>query len=236
MVVFLPSTINSQYTAISGGVLKQVTTSPNYVWGINIHNNIYKCNRPCHGSWTHVGGHLMQVDAGQEEVWGVNRHHQIFKIPVDGSGHWRHIGGHLTHVSASGNGYIWGVNRHHQIFKCKKPCVGHWHHVGGHLMQIDGGNTHVYGVNRHGHMYRMPVDGNGHWRHVPGGRFKYVTDSGASDIFAISFSNKVYRCEKPCVGAWEEMTGNLKQCDATFDSFVGVSPSNQIYRRMTGKY
>ena len=52
--------------------LKHVTTSVNYLWGVNSNDDIYRCASPCTGEWIHVPGKLEQIDAGDMEVSGVN--------------------------------------------------------------------------------------------------------------------------------------------------------------------
>ena len=233
--VFIASNfVHGEYRLIPLGGLKQVSTSVNYIWGVNTQYQIFKCDRPCSGKWQRNGGALMQVDVGDDEVWGVDRRHYIYKKPADGSGGWRRIGGRLKQVSASGNGYIWGVNSGCQIFKCKKPCNGRWIHVPGKLSQIDGGHDYVYGINRAGHIFTRPVDGSKSWRHIPGLRLKYITGSGGTDVFGVDRANNVYRCKKPCVGDFERMEGNLMQCDATFDSFIGVNSGHSVLEKVTG--
>lgn len=217
-----------------------ITASTNYLWTVNAANQIYRCIRPCKGKWQRISGGLMQVDASDDEVWGVNRGNQIYKRPVDGSGSWRRISGGLKHVSASGNGYVWGVSSGDRIYKCKKPCNGAWKNIGGRLKQIDGGYAYVYGVNSGGQMYTMPIDGIGNWRAIPhpGIRMKHVTASGKDDIFAVSTTNDIYRCKKPCVGEFEKMSTNydqIAQCDATFDAVFGVSSGGSVFRHFTGK-
>ena len=133
------------WTKIPGNLV-QVSGNLNYIWGVDEHMKIYKCNRPCTGGWNLIDGLLVQLDVDDEFVWGVTQNDDIFVRPVDGSGSWRHIGGKLIRVSASGNGYVWGTNRAHQIFKCKKPCTGDWQLVDGLLRMIDGGEREVCGV------------------------------------------------------------------------------------------
>ena len=102
VLMFLLATgaLDSQWTQIPG-LLKYVTASVNYLWGVNKYDDIFICTRPCHGKWKHIPGKLKQIDAGNMEVWGVNSGDDIFKRSVDGSGGWKHIGGKLKHVLAS---------------------------------------------------------------------------------------------------------------------------------------
>ena len=228
--------VRCQFRSISGGFkLKHVSTSVNYLWGVTMDDKIYRCNRPCNGAWVRVPGDLKQLDIGDEEVWGVNKNNDIFKRPVDGSGGWAHIRGKLKHVSASGNGYIWGVNAGDHIYRCKKPCRGAWIGVGGRLKQVDGGHGYVYGVNSANQVFALPVDGSGGWRHIPGIRLKHITASGRNEVFGTSNDNRLYRCQKPCVGDWELMEEKgMQQCDATFDSVVGIDHYNYVFEQRTG--
>lgn len=216
-----------------------ITASTNYLWSTNGAQKIFRCVRPCSGTWVSVPGALMQVDASDEEVWGVDKGNNIYKRAVDGSGNWRKISGSLKHVSASGNGYIWGVNRHDHIYKCKKPCTGQWKNVGGRLSQVDGGFASVYGVNSGGTVYSTSIDGSKGWRHIHApARMKHVTASGKDEIFATSRQGDVYRCKKPCIGEWEKMAtefNQLNQLDGAYDALFGVTNGGAILRHKTGK-
>ena len=220
---------------IPGG-LKHVTASVNYVWGVNLNDDIFRCSRPCTGSnWVHVPGKLKQIDANDYEVWGVNSGDSIFKRAVDGSGDWVQVAGGLKHVSASGNGWIWGVNSADNIYKCKKPCSGSWIQVPGGLMQIDGGYTYVYGVSSDNLIWARNVDGSGDWRQIPG-TLKHITASGDDEVFGVAPNNDIYRCKKPCIGGsqWEKMDGKVAQCDATIDGLFAIEPPYNIWRRRLG--
>ena len=103
----------------------------------------------------------------------------------------------------------------------------------GKLKQIDAGHDYIYGVNSNDDIFTRPVDGSGSWRHIPG-KLKHVTASGREEIFGVNSADQIWRCKKPCVGEWERMEGSLKQCDATFDSFVGVNAKNEIFERRVG--
>jgi len=99
------------------GRLTHVSASGNgYIWGVNKYDQIYKCKKPCSGSWEKVNGLLKQLDAGQGYVYGVNANKDIFSRPVDGSGAWKHIPGKLKHITGSGMYYVFGVNDNDQIY------------------------------------------------------------------------------------------------------------------------
>ena len=223
---------DSPWTKIPGS-LKQVSASMNYLWGVNITDDIYMCARPCTGGWIQVPGKLKQVDIDEMEVWGVTSTNVIYKRPVDGSGSWVPVPGSLTHVSASGNGYIWGVNENivgptNNIIKCKKPCAGHWEDGGGELKQIDGGFDYVYGINYIDQIFRTKVVGSGNWHHIPG-TMNYITGSGRDEVFAVNSANEIYSCKKPCEGEWKQIDGSLKQIDAAVDAVFGVDRNDEIF-------
>ena len=126
------------------------------------------------------------------------------------------------------------MNRNDQIYICKKPCNGNWQLVDGRLKQIDGGEKYVYGVNSGNDVFTRPVDGSGSWRLIPGLKLKYVTASGASNIYGVNAQDYIYSCQKPCIGDYKLMDGLLMQLDGTFDSFVGVNAGHNIFVRKTG--
>ena len=214
------------------GSLKHVSTSINYLWGVNSNNRIYRCSRPCNGQWAAVDGTLKQIDVSDMEVWGVNRHDFIYKRPADGSGSWVRVGGLLKHVSASGNGYIWGVNSADSIFLCKKPCNGQWKHIPGKLKQIDGGEEYVFGVNSANRVYRRPVDGSSHWKLISQKKMKYVS-IGAGKVFGVDESSKLFACDLPCNnGNWMdlEICTALDQVEATIGGAIVGTRTGAIYK------
>ena len=110
---------------------------------------------------------------------------------------------------------------------------GNWVEVNGHLKQIDGGHAYVCGMNNADNINVRPVDGSGSWRQIPG-QLHHIIVLGKSEVFGINTHGDTYCCKKPCTGEWDKVEGNLKQCDATFNSTVGVNTSNAIYHRYTG--
>ena len=231
LLAFISSILGHQWTEINGS-LKDVTGSPNYLWGVSSIEAIYRCAQPCTGIWVHVPGHLKQVDANDYEIWGSNNLNDIYRRSVDGSGSWAHIPGKSYHVSASGNGYIWSVGTDSCPYRCKKPCSGVWSKVGitCSFKQIDGGQDYVYAVNRTNYVFSRPVDGSGSWRYIPG-KMQHVT-VGSYEIFGVDAQNEVHRCKKPCIGEWEKITfddGDMKRCDATNNGIFGVTTGGTIY-------
>ena len=233
LVVGYSSLVTGQgWTQIPEGLI-QLSGNLNYVWGVNGNGNIFMCQRPCTGAWTQISGALVQLDVDDQFIWGVNAANQIWYRPVDGSGSWTRVSGGLIHVSASGNGYIWGINSVHSIYKCKKPCTGGWTLVQGQLKQIDGGEREVCGVNRNNQLYCRPVDGSGTWRLVSAG-YKHVTTSGSYDLYAIKTDGNIYRCRKPCIGQWIELThsySSFGQCDATANALFAVDSNRTLWRK-----
>ena len=119
-----------------------------YIWGVNSADQIYKCKKPCSGSWVQVAGSLKQIDGGHDYVYGVNSANQ-----VDGSGSWRLIPGSLKHITASSRTEVFGVNAADKVFRCKKPCIGEWELMEGSLKQCDGTFDSIVGVNADNYMF-----------------------------------------------------------------------------------
>ena len=231
LLTFISSILGHQWTEINGS-LKDITGSPNYLWGVNSNDNIYRCAQPCTGIWVNVPGGLREIDANDYEVWGISSINEIFKRSVDGSGNWNKVSGHFYHVSASGNGYIWAVGTDNCPYRCNKPCSGSWSKIGNKcaIKQIDGGQNYVYAVNNTNHVFSRPVDGSGSWRYIPG-KMQHVT-AGSYEIFGVDAQNEVHRCKKPCIGEWEKITfddGDMKRCDATINGIFGVTTGGTIY-------
>ncbi len=193
-------------------VLKSVSTSINYYWGVNAKDEIFVCEKPCK-TWKKIAGGLTQVDVSDSEVWGVNSAGAIYKRPADGSGTWVNVPGALTHVSASGNGYIWGVNKNDDIYLCKKPCSGGspWKQIGGKLRQIDGGEQYVFGSNAGMNVYRRAVDGSGdQWKLISQKKLKYVS-VGVGMVFGVDKDGNIWQCTLPCdSGDWVEIESCLE--------------------------
>ncbi len=110
LLLILPCIVNCQYRNIPGKQ-KYITTSTSYLWGVNTAEQIFKCDRPCTGSWKHIGGHLSQIDTGDMEVWGVNRYGNIWKRSIDGSGDWVRILGNCM-ITCSINNKAYPINRY----------------------------------------------------------------------------------------------------------------------------
>ena len=228
------------------GTLKNVSASgKGWIWGVNRNDVIYKCKKPCNGSWSRVSGDLKQVSGGDNEIWGVNRNNIIYKGSIDGSGHWKRINGTLKNVSASGKGWIWGVNRNDVIYKCKKPCNGKgWIQVSGHLKQISGGNNEVWGVNSNNKIFKRPIDGSGNWTEInicsPGG-LKHVSASDPNWVWGVSSNDNIYKCKKPCNGNWINVSGEidstdkygLKQVSSDDKEVWGVNSDNLIFKKIS---
>ena len=114
------------------GKFKQISETKDYIYAINLQNEIYKCKKPCDGSWEKVEGTLKQISASSNDMWGVNESNKIFKKQRGWMnwtgfgrrwggfwgkfGNWKEVGGQLKQVSATGRGYVWGVNEKKSSF------------------------------------------------------------------------------------------------------------------------
>ena len=65
----LPDTKNN-WKRISGKLKWVSASNPDYVYGVNSADHIYKCKKPCTGQWSRVPGRLKQISVGQQ-VWGI---------------------------------------------------------------------------------------------------------------------------------------------------------------------
>ena len=118
LLVFISSISGHEWTEIPGG-LKDITGSPNYLWGVDSGDAIYRCAQPCTGNWAKIPGGLRQVDANDYKVWGTTSSKAIYKLSVDGSGSWVKVPGTSSHVSASGNGHMWCIGGSRCPWRCK---------------------------------------------------------------------------------------------------------------------
>lgn len=112
---------------------------------------------------------------------------------------------------------------------CKRPCTGQWKIVSGHLVQLDVDETEVWGVNRYDDIWRRPVNhGHGPWTNIPG-KLIHVSASGKNYIWGVNREQRIYKCKKPCNGAWQLVDGLLKQLDGGSTYVYGVNRYNDIY-------
>ena len=212
------------------GKLKHISVDPQWTWGVNGNDDIFKCKTPCEGQWTQVDGKLKQIDVGSNEVFGVNSADNIYRRPKDGSGKWRQVPGGLKHISSGPTGKVWGVNSINDIYTLKSD--GNWRQIDGKLKQIDVGPDEVWGVNGNDDIWTRPNDGSGAWKKIPG-KLKYVSVS-RDKIVGVNAQDNIFTCQQPCNGNWQTIDGKLKQIDATSNQIVGVNSSNDIFNRVKG--
>ena len=62
---------SGNWQQVPGG-LTHVSVGSHFVWGVNVHNSIYRCALPCSGGWVHVAGGLREIDVGETEVWATH--------------------------------------------------------------------------------------------------------------------------------------------------------------------
>lgn len=62
---------NPQWTKISGELKQINATNKDYVYGVNKDNVLFRCKKPCSGSWTEIGGaNFDGVEADNEYIYG----------------------------------------------------------------------------------------------------------------------------------------------------------------------
>jgi hypothetical protein len=152
---------DGSWTQINGKLIHVSASGNGYIWGVNRNHNIYKCKKPCSGSWIKIDGLLMQIDAGQREVCGVNRHYGVFCRPVDGSGKWKFISSGFKYVTTSGPYNLYGVSITDKLYRCEKPCIGEWievdHDHGATLTQCDATVNALFGVDASYSIWRKDI-------------------------------------------------------------------------------
>ena len=126
--------------------------------GVNRHDQIYKCKKPCTGQWKNVGGRLKQIDGGYAFVYRVNSGSNVYSMPIDASKGWRHIPApvKMNHVSVSGKDDIFATSREGDVYRCKKPCIGEWEMSTNYnkLSQCDASYNAIFAVTSGGTVYR----------------------------------------------------------------------------------
>ena len=129
---------------LPGGLTNISASGKDWVWGVNRNGNVYRCAKPCSGSWIEDDGILKQAAADDNNVWGVKSNREIWKKPVNGSGTWERIPrGGLLWVSPSAPNYVWGVGSDRRMWYCEKPCTdGNWKTKGifGDATQVEADN------------------------------------------------------------------------------------------------
>ena len=75
------------------GRLKKVDIGPFGVWGVNVHQMIYKKTS---NGWKKVPGSLKDISVGKNSVWGANKNNDIYKRV--GEGNWQRVLGKLRQV------------------------------------------------------------------------------------------------------------------------------------------
>ena len=142
---------------------------------------------------------------------------------------WNVIPGRLNQITASIN-YFWGVTNKGAIYMCPRPFTGGWRCISGNLAQVDASDEEVWGVYR-GSIWKRRVDsGDYNWINV-GGSLKHVSASGNGYIWGVNANDDIYKCKKPCKGAWVHVEGKLKQIDGGQEDVYGVNSNNDIYTR-----
>ena len=153
-----PANGSGDWTKLHGKFTHVLASGNGYVWAVNVNTQIYKCKKPCWGSWETTG--LKQLDGGYSYIYGVGRDNMIYTRPIDGSGSWRQIpsGISFKHVTASGRDEIYGVSPINQVWRCKKPCVGEWEIIEAvPLIPCDATMNGLFGVRPGYGVYRRPL-------------------------------------------------------------------------------
>ena len=219
--------------------VKTITTSNNYVWGVEnrpifLPGNLLWCELPCTGgNWIDDSGTLDHIDADSRLVWGINSAGQLFRRPIDASQGFRRVESFdpfgpecycSCDITVYGR-YVW-------VLLCFETVMfdgSNWtiipHEMS--LTQIEADNEDVWAVDTNNNIFRRPVNGSGEWSSVPG-EMRYISASGNAHVWGIAPNNSLYVCEKPCTGDWQCVGGSFKQIDGGNNAVVGVTTNNSV--------
>ena len=68
------------------------------------------------------------------------------------------------------------------------------------------------------------------WQLIPG-KLVHVSASGNGFIWGVNSGDEIYKCKKPCSGAWVPVDGLLKQIDGGQRAVYGVTAHDDIFSR-----
>ena len=63
------------------------------------------------------------------------------------------------------------------------------------------------------------------------GALKNVSVSGNGYVWGVNSKDSIYKCKKPCNGAWQPVPGGLAQISGGQKEVWGVNSSDNIYKR-----
>lgn len=156
-----PADGTGSWTQISGKSKHVSASGSGYVWSVATDNSLWKCKKPCSGSWIRLETDILfsQVDGGPEYLYAVSTDNDVYFRPIDGSGKWRAIPTKMKHVSA-GPTEIFGIDLQGEVHRCKQPCIGNWEKVefdDGAMRQCDASFNGVLGISTGGTIYHYPL-------------------------------------------------------------------------------
>ena len=168
------------------------------------------------------------------DIYGINTAEQIYTKSSQGDqGGWSYpwSGARLKNISATGRTNLWGVNSNNAVFKCPKPCAqDNWTLMPGGITQLSADDSYVYGIAPDDTIWRIAETGEGGWGRL-GGALTNITASGKDWVWGVNRNGNVYRCAKPCSGAWIEDDGILKQVSGDKDYVWGVKSGGMIFKK-----
>lgn len=58
-----------------------------------------------------------------------------------------------------------------------------------------------------------------------------MTASGNGYIWGVNRNDQIYKCKKPCTGAWKNVGGRLRQIDGGYAFVHGVNSGGAVHSR-----
>jgi hypothetical protein len=176
--------------------LKQISSTNDFVCGVNSDDNIF-CTNNCDEvpTWKHLAGKLKYVSVNNKgNLWGVNKADAIFFCSSWKNCNWIHVGGLLKQISST-NDTVCGVNAANNIF-CSKfvGAAVTWQLIPGLLKHVTVNNDgSLFGTNAIDEIFYCKNWQNCNWTKLPGA-LKQI-DSTGNTVCGVNSSDKIFCSE-----------------------------------------
>ncbi len=93
--------IQNNVTNLQKNVTDLQDTTNDYIWGIGMNNDIFRCKAPCsNGAWENIGGQLKNLTVGKTYIYGIGLDNSFWrcKKPCGNPAQWEKIQGILSNI------------------------------------------------------------------------------------------------------------------------------------------
>ena len=182
------------------------------VWGVNLHNQIYKWNGD---NWERQYGDLAQISVGSaKHIWGVDKNGKIYRMKYKS---WVLVPGNLKNVAVGNDGDAWGVNINDVVYRWERK---RWKKIDGSLKMIAVGNRdNIWGINRKDDIWRWT--GNS-WEKMPGS-LKQISIGSRNNVWGVNKYEDIYYYNG---SRWRKMPGSLKDVSVGANNNTNSSQDN----------